>query len=165
MTTYHKDFAAGAASALNRSITEIMEHLADDGSRPHGALRKLLDEKLADLCQRWYRKGFNRGHRESHRAFQRRKRVPCTLRFSATRNFAPRQRRQIILESTLARCSARCRSLAAIARHTRSKCMPRASRLRGRSCLVSGAPSVPGHSPRSSPVHSLEIVFANCRLR
>ena len=53
MTTYHKDFAAGAASALNRSITEIMKHLADDGSRPHGALRKLLDEKLADLCQRW----------------------------------------------------------------------------------------------------------------
>ena len=58
-------YAAGASASLNKTTTAIMKFLEDEGERPLRRLRTFLHEKLGDLAEMWYRKVFNRGHKES----------------------------------------------------------------------------------------------------
>jgi len=58
--------AAGASMSLNKSIHEIEDFLKGNKIAPATApLRAELHERLEKLAERWYRKGFNRGHKES----------------------------------------------------------------------------------------------------
>lgn len=82
---HKRDYVAGASASLNRTITAIMKFLEDDGDRPPRKFRAFLHEKIADSNERWFRKGFNRGHRESFGLFNRAGRVPKTLRYECTR--------------------------------------------------------------------------------
>jgi hypothetical protein len=92
----------GAAKSLNKTITEIMEHLGDEGARPPRNLRSFLREKIGDLSERWYRKGgFRRGHIQSYKEFEAKEKVPRTLRYACTRNLSPRQNHEIKLKSTI----------------------------------------------------------------
>lgn len=95
-------YAAGASASLNKTTTAIMKFLEDGGERPPRRLRAFLNEKLGDLAEMWYRKGFNRGHRESDKRCEA-GRVPRVLRFDATREFFTGDKRTVQLESTLER--------------------------------------------------------------
>lgn len=67
---------------------------------PKDDLRIFLHEKLGDLAVKWYRKGFNRGHKESH-AQTVKGRMPNTLRHDATRQFFTGGKRTVHLKSVL----------------------------------------------------------------
>ncbi|WP_339426758.1 hypothetical protein [Pseudomonas proteolytica] len=99
MTNHHQKI--GASKSLNRTITELMAHMGDDGERPKGDLRKALREKIGNLAESWFRKGFNRGHKEAHRHFEEQGAVPTTLKTKAKRTLAPKQRRKVKLRSTI----------------------------------------------------------------
>jgi len=94
--------AAGASRSLNRTITAIMEFLDDEGDRPASGLREFLYDKLRDLAEKWYRRGFKRGHIES---FKKTKGAgaPRTLRYDATRQFFVGGARTVRLKSRLKR--------------------------------------------------------------
>jgi hypothetical protein len=97
-----EEYAAGASASLNKTTTVIMKFLKDEGERPPRRLRAFLHEKLGDLAEMWYRKGFNRGHKESYRQCEE-GRVPRVLRFDATREFFTDDERTVHLKSTLKR--------------------------------------------------------------
>lgn len=88
--------AKEASESLNKTITEIMRHLNQSGPRPGGPgakLRPFLHKKIGDLAERWFRKGFNRGHKQSDKAFQRTGKVPRKLEYACSRNLSPNQTR------------------------------------------------------------------------
>jgi hypothetical protein len=99
--TMSAETAKGAAKSLNKTITEIMEHLGDEGSRPPKDLRRFLRKKIGDLSELWFKRGFNRGHIESHKKFKAADRVPRTLRYTCTRDLSPGQQREVKLKSTI----------------------------------------------------------------
>ena len=99
MSKYHQKI--GASKSLNRTITEIMAHLGDDGERPKIDLRKVLRIKIGDLAESLFRKGYKLGHREAHRHFEEQGVVPTTLKTKAKRRLAPKQRRRLKLRSTI----------------------------------------------------------------
>jgi hypothetical protein len=59
------DFAAGASGSLKKISKAIMRFLKDKKDQPQHGLRDYLNEQLGDLAVKWYRHGFNRGHRET----------------------------------------------------------------------------------------------------
>jgi hypothetical protein len=93
-------FAAGASASLNKTTTSIMKFLEDEEQRPPRHMRAFLYEKLGDLAEMWYRKGFNRGHKESDEQCEE-SRVPRVLRYDATREFFTNDERAVRLKSTL----------------------------------------------------------------
>lgn len=78
------DHAAGASKALNKTITEIMQHLGDESDRPSSNLRRFLRENVGDLAETWFKKRFNRAHREAHKQFEEQGKVSTVLRFKCT---------------------------------------------------------------------------------
>lgn len=96
------DFAAGASASLNKTITTMEDFLERSQNRPGRGLRDYLFAQLGDLAVKWYRYGFNRGHKESDKQ-SRNGRIPRTLRYDATREFFIRDTRTIGLKSKLKR--------------------------------------------------------------
>ena len=94
------EYAAGASKSLKKTTKAIMKFLKDSGDRPQSGLRDFLYDKLGDFAVKWYRKGFNRGHKESHKHRTNRK-VPRTLSYDATREFFTGDERTVRLKSTL----------------------------------------------------------------
>ena len=95
-------FAAGASASLNKTITAMQDFLEDKQGRPSRGLRDYLFAQLGDLAVTWYRRGFKRGHRESHKR-SRNGRTPRILTYEATREFFTGDERTIHLKSTLRR--------------------------------------------------------------
>lgn len=96
----------GASKANNKTISEIMEFLSEDGHRPSAQQRAFLRKKLADLGNYWYKRGFNRGHRQSLKQFQKSGRVRSKLSYKGEREFFTGQTRQVRLKSTVRRKAA-----------------------------------------------------------
>ena len=96
-----KAHAAGASKSLNKTITEVMKFLGDEAERPAKGLRAFLHDRMGDLAEHWYRKGFNRGHRESYEAFKSEGKVPARLNVEKMRNLSPNQERQVSLKSRI----------------------------------------------------------------
>ncbi len=99
MSRHHQKI--GASKSLNKTITELMAHLGDNGDRPKSDLRGILREKVGDLAESWFKKGFNRGHKEAHKHFEEQGVVPVMLKAKAKRTLAPKQRRNVKLRSTI----------------------------------------------------------------
>jgi hypothetical protein len=99
------DLKAGAAKSLNKTISEIMEFMDDDDKRPAKKLRNFLRKTIGDLNERWFRKGFNRGHIQSFEAFGDDGDVPKVLRYECNRNLFTGQERIIKLKSKLKNAS------------------------------------------------------------
>ena len=96
------------AQPLDKAIGEIMEFLEDDAKRPTlgpEMLRFLLHDKIGDLAEWWFRRGFNRGHIESYKKFQAEKAVPRTLEYDCLRNLSPGQNRSLTLKHTMKKTS------------------------------------------------------------
>jgi hypothetical protein len=96
------DYIAGASASLSKTIAVIMKILEDERKRPTRRLRAFLHEKLGDFAVMWYRKGFNRGHKESDRQCEDGS-VPRSLRYDATREFFTDDERTVHLKSKLKR--------------------------------------------------------------
>ncbi len=94
------DHAAGASKSLKKTAKAIMNFLNDKGKRPQNGLRDFLHEKLGDFAVKWYRKGFNRGHKESDRQCKKGG-VPRVLSYDASREFFTGDERTVHLKSTL----------------------------------------------------------------
>ena len=92
--------ATGASKSLNKTISELMKFLKDEGDRPRPPLRAGLNEKIGDLALKWYGRGFRRGHRETSKQ-SRRGRVPRILRYDATREFFTGDERTVRITSRL----------------------------------------------------------------
>jgi|SRR5579883_596692 len=103
--------AKGASKSLNKTITELMEYLDDSGPRPRQGLREFLYGKVGDLAEKWFRKGFNRGHKESYAAYLDDGVVPVRLEYLCSRNVCPNEERQITLKSTIRTRSGKSRKL------------------------------------------------------
>jgi hypothetical protein len=97
---------------MNRTISEIMTFLSDQGRRPGGRgtdLRDFLHEKLADLAEKRYRRGFRRGHMESHKRFVDTGVFPTEIDFEAEREFFDGQNRWVRLTSKIRTVTARAK--------------------------------------------------------
>lgn len=95
-------YVKGASSSLNKSIAEIDTFLTGHGvPMSPGPLRDELHDKLADLAQKWYRRGFSRGHRESRATYLALGKVPKKLRAKVGRNLFAGKRRILKLKSTI----------------------------------------------------------------
>lgn len=94
------DHAAGASKSLKKTTKAILKFLEDNSNLPKRDLRAFQYEKLGDFAVYWYRKGFNRGHKESERCSDE-GRVVRTLRYDATREFFTDDERTVHLKSTL----------------------------------------------------------------
>jgi hypothetical protein len=93
---------AGASASLNKTITEIVEFIGNDDEQTKGEkLRTTLHQKIGDLAQMWYRRGFKRGHIESHKHFKASDTVPTKLEFECRRKLSPSQERDIVLKSEI----------------------------------------------------------------
>jgi hypothetical protein len=90
-----------ASKSLNKTITEIMTYLKDSGGRPRDDLRPFVHEKLADLSEKWFKRGFNRGHRESWDRFSDKGKVPRTLRYEGARELFSNKKRKVELKSMI----------------------------------------------------------------
>lgn len=76
-----------ASNSLKKSIAEIEAHLEGRGvAGAPGFHRAELHATLAAFAARWYRKGFNRGHRESFDGFTETGKVPKSLRAKVKRD-------------------------------------------------------------------------------
>jgi hypothetical protein len=93
--------AAGAAMSLHKSIREIERFL--NGNQVAAAtarLRAELHQKLEELGERWYRRGFKQGHVQSRKQLAN-GRVPKTLKSKVTRTLFAGRKRPVVLKSTL----------------------------------------------------------------
>lgn len=98
-------FAAGASASIIKTLNEIEailegEKLTKSGPK-RAELRKKLQEALIKSSRSWYRKGFNRGHKESYLAFKTDDQVPTILAVQVEREFLPNTKSSIKLKSTL----------------------------------------------------------------
>lgn len=101
-----RDRVTVRSESLNKTITEVMAFLKDDGERPGGSgakLRKFLHEKLADLAEHWYKRGVRRGHMESHKELMAMGTLSTKLRYKAEREFFDGQQRRVRVTSRIAK--------------------------------------------------------------
>jgi hypothetical protein len=93
-----KEHAKGASKSLNLTITEIMEFLGDEDQRTApGTLRPFLHSKLADLAEKWLKRGFRRGCIEAERDFGELGAFPQTVRYKGKRELFTGQDRAVEL--------------------------------------------------------------------
>lgn len=95
-------FIAGASRSINLTLKDI-DHILDGIDIPGPRRAKLREELRGKLLesfekvgQQWYRKGFNRGHRESYKASQDTGEVPAKLTVTKTRKLTPSSAKKTI---------------------------------------------------------------------
>ena len=94
----------GAAKSLHKTISELIEHLEHEGTRPNRDLRLFMYEKIADLTEEWLEYGFYLGHRQSYRALRDDGEIPATLEYEeGSWEVAPGQFRRIDVSSRIRR--------------------------------------------------------------
>ena len=93
-----------ASDSLKKSIREIEAHLEGKGvPGTPGHHRAELHATLAEFAARWYRKGFNRGHRESFQSFEETGKVPKLMRAKVKRDLFGGTRKAVKLNSRIKR--------------------------------------------------------------
>jgi hypothetical protein len=101
-----KDDAAAASASINKTLKEVEAILNGADLGPAGELRSKLRDTLVKSFERvgrkWYRRGFNRGHREAYQAFSESRRVPDVLEAEKNRKIVDAgERRKIKLKSSI----------------------------------------------------------------
>jgi hypothetical protein len=75
----HTERIVGASESLNRTISELMEYMDDQSSRPNADLRQFMYDKIADLAEWWANEGFYWGHGTACQHWAEDGEVPATL--------------------------------------------------------------------------------------
>lgn len=90
-----------ASNSLKVSVREIEAYLEGNGVSLPGPVRAELHDALEELSARWYRRGFNRGHRESFERYEATGAVPQVLRANVRRDLFSGNRQRLKLNSKL----------------------------------------------------------------
>jgi len=88
-------YVAGASAAINKTITAIMNFQKKSGYRPNKKLRPFMEKKIVQLCESAWKKGVNRGHKESRAKFLATGKVPKRITYEGTREFYPGHKRVV----------------------------------------------------------------------
>jgi len=82
--------------SLNKTIREIGDYLQGiEVEDPKGILRPYLHKKLADLAEKWMKRGFRRGCIELEKEFKATRRFPKKVVYDCSRELFPGQKRVI----------------------------------------------------------------------
>lgn len=82
----HRDHAAGASKSLRKTVNEIEVFVQSGRERmPEEKLRDFLHEHLADLAEKWLKRGFKRGCIEARRKFKADGKFPEKVRYNGDR--------------------------------------------------------------------------------
>ncbi|MDA8118697.1 MAG: hypothetical protein M0Z85_01300 [Gammaproteobacteria bacterium] len=102
-----KESAAGASAAIMLTVQDIDKILTGENLKISGpkreALRQKIQAALIKSSRSWYKKGFNRGHKEAFREYKAHKQVPDVLMAEVEREFVPNTKRRVPLKSTLSK--------------------------------------------------------------
>ena len=98
-------YAEGASASIMKTIAEIEDILEGQSLKYGGPKRQILRDKLSAALIKssklWYKKGFNRGHRESSEAYKESTKFPTTITAEVQREFIPNSPKRVSLKSTL----------------------------------------------------------------
>lgn len=98
-------FAAGASAAIMLMVKDIEQILNGEKLKISGPMGKASRQKiqatLIKSSRSWYKKGFNRGHKEAFLAYKANNQVPTNLAVDVKREFVPNTKRTVTLKSTL----------------------------------------------------------------
>lgn len=95
---------AGASESLNRTISDLMEYMEDQSSRPNAELRQFMYDKVADLAEWWANEGFYWGHGTACQKCAELGEVPATLTLDYGMAWlAPDCKRPLSLQSRIRR--------------------------------------------------------------
>lgn len=90
--------AAGASKSINKTISEIEGFLQNAGvNAPAGKLRPMLHASIADLAEKWYRRGFKRGCIEAKDAYKETGKFPKEVTYDGSRELFIGQKRDLEL--------------------------------------------------------------------
>lgn len=103
----NKTYAAGASASINKTISEI-EHILRGKKLPStGSLREQLRAELQAAIitssRKWYRKGFNRGHKACYQAVKNGEKFPSVIEAAVEREFIPKTSSKVKLKSKLSK--------------------------------------------------------------
>lgn len=100
-------YVAGASASINKTLNEIVRIVEGKRLAPAGPLRVQLRAELQAVViassKRWYRKGFNRGHKECYRVAKRAGKVPSVIAAAVEREFVAKTSSKVKLKSTLSK--------------------------------------------------------------
>ena len=103
MNDFNRQYAKGASASIMKTLREIEYILRGEKLDPAGSkrtkLRKRLKKVLIRSSELWYRKGFNRGHKESFRIWKETGQVPTKLEKQIEREFIPGTNKTVDLYS------------------------------------------------------------------
>lgn len=102
---YDQGFVDGASASIQKTLNEIEAITGGDRLNAEGQnrekLRAAIEEALTDIAKTWYKKGFNRGHKESFRNFSEQDQFPTEISTTVSRSLIPNSRQRIRLKSSL----------------------------------------------------------------
>lgn len=96
------DGGANASASIKKTLKDIENLLAGLELTPHRnaglriELRATLLEALEQVGELWYRKGFNRGHREAYKRAKDTDQIPRILKTSKARRLTASSKKRII---------------------------------------------------------------------
>lgn len=102
---FEKGYKEGASSSIKKTLSDIELILEGEELINSGEMRTELRDKilvsLTELSTRWYKKGFNRGHKECFSHLEKHEEFPMTIRKTLKREFLPNNQAVVKLKSTL----------------------------------------------------------------
>ena len=103
--SYDQGFVDGASASIQKTLNEIEAITGGDQLKSEGQkrekLRTAIEEALTDIAKTWYKKGFNRGHKESFRNFSEQSEFPTEISITVSRSLIPDSKQKIRLKSSL----------------------------------------------------------------
>jgi len=94
--------AEASCRSLNLTVTAVKNFMKDDAKRPKDMkLREHLYALLAKFGERWYKRGFRRGHLESYKKFKATGRLSSKLRYEKEKELFTDQGRRVSVESKI----------------------------------------------------------------
>lgn len=73
----------------------------DDVGKFRQALRQKIEQSLTELSEKWYKKGFNRGHKEVYLQYIKTGKIRKSISLDVSRRLLPKSKSKIALRSTL----------------------------------------------------------------
>jgi hypothetical protein len=102
---YDKGHKTGASKSIEITMDEIGAILEGGTLKEAGPLRadlrELIESSLTSLSMKWYKKGFNRGHKESYKEFVVSDEFPLKISATVSRSLIPKSKKQVALRSSL----------------------------------------------------------------
>ena len=100
----NRDAIEGSCMSLNKTIRKIKHFMEDSGKRPQDVkLRQFLYEKLADFGADWYKRGFQRGHKQSYKQYKKTGGLSPILRYEKEKELFTDQMRLVRVVSQIKR--------------------------------------------------------------